>query len=150
MLLIDNNSPKSKNGGWNTPSEELFFIFQSFICFFSGFLFWFFARIHFKLKAKKPNEVDWFANAIRINRLIFYTSWYLTQNRLYGCAAGSKFLFNYTMGTILWTLLPKEISVHWGFLSVLYLSMRCLYHKFYLRKINKSFVKYCWQKCFIY
>ena len=34
----------------------------------------FFARIHFKLKAKNANEVDWFANVIRINRLIFYTS----------------------------------------------------------------------------
>ena len=37
VLLIDNNSPNSKNDGWNTLSEELFFIFQSF-GFFGGSL----------------------------------------------------------------------------------------------------------------
>ena len=34
-LLIDNNSPKSKNEGSNTPSEERFFVFQGHI-FFGG------------------------------------------------------------------------------------------------------------------
>ena len=111
--------------------------------FFWSFSLRFFARIHFKLKTKKPNEVDWFAKVIRINRRIFYTSWYLTQSGLYGCATGTSTSLSWN--TILWTLLPKNISFHWVFLSVLYLSMRCLYHKFYLRKTNKSFVTYCWK-----
>ena len=95
LLIADNTWLKSKNRGWNIcTTEELFFIFQSFICFFGGSLCDFLHGFILNWKQKKPNEVDWFAKVIRINRLIFYNSWYLTQNGLYGCATGSKFLFN--------------------------------------------------------
>ena len=95
LLIANNNWLKSKNRGWNICTNWRTFLYISeFYLFFWWLPLWFFARIHFKLKAKKPNEVDWFEKVIRINRLTFYTSWYLMQNGLYGCATGSKFLFN--------------------------------------------------------
>ena len=93
-LIIIHPRAKTEDEIHHLKNVSLYFRVLFVVVFFWWFSLWFFAQIHFKLKAKKPNEVDWFAKVIRINRLIFYTSWYLTQNGLYGCATGSKFLFN--------------------------------------------------------